>query len=167
AAVLSGLVKEVYTIEIVEQLGRNANKVLREQGYTNVYTRIGDGYLGWPDRAPFDKIIVTCSPEKVPQPLIDQLKEGGKMIIPLGERYSQAFYLFEKQQGKLVQTRLLPTLFVPMTGAADKQRDKKVDGAHPKLINGGFEKTTVGIPDGWFYQRQLTLETFGAKERNN
>ncbi|MGE5191268.1 MAG: protein-L-isoaspartate(D-aspartate) O-methyltransferase, partial [Deltaproteobacteria bacterium] len=85
AAVLSGLVRDVYTIEIVEQLGKNAAHVLREQKFNNVHCKIGDGFKGWPEYAPFDKIIVTCSPEDVPQPLIDQLKDGGKMIIPLGE----------------------------------------------------------------------------------
>jgi len=86
AAVLAKIVKEVYTIEIVEPLGREATQRLKELGYANVHTKIGDGYKGWPEYAPFDKIIVTCSPENVPQPLKDQLREGGKMIVPLGER---------------------------------------------------------------------------------
>ena len=85
AAILSEIVKDVYTIEIVEPLGKNAAKVLNKKDYANVHTRIGDGYKGWPEEGPFDKIIVTCSPESVPQPLIDQLREGGKMIVPLGE----------------------------------------------------------------------------------
>src|SRR5206468_5509975 len=110
------IAKEAYTIVIVEPLGKEAEKRLEDLGYRNVKTKIGDGYQGWAEFAPFDKIIVTCSPEKVPQPLVDQLREGGKMIIPLGERYQQMFYLFEKKGGKLVQTKLLPTMFVPMTG---------------------------------------------------
>ena len=89
AAVLSPLVKDVYTIEIVEPLGRRATRTLKRLGYKNVHTRVGDGYKGWPEAAPFDKIIVTCSPEKVPQPLVDQLREGGLMIVPVGERYQQ------------------------------------------------------------------------------
>src|SRR5262249_48250810 len=97
AAVLANIVKEVYTIEIVEALGKQAAKRLKELGYANVRAKIGDGYKGWPEHAPFDKIIVTCSPEEVPQPLVDQLREGGKMMIPLGERYQQVFYQFEKQ----------------------------------------------------------------------
>jgi protein-L-isoaspartate(D-aspartate) O-methyltransferase len=167
AAVLSGLVKDVYTIEIVELLGRNAAKVLKE--YPNVHTKIGDGYQGWPEHAPFDKIIVTCSPEDVPRPLVEQLKEGGKMIIPLGERYEQVFFMFEKQQGKLVKTRLLPALFVPMTGDAEKNRKVQPDPKNPQLHNGGFEIDTEGDghPVGWHYQRQLTLETRGAPEGKN
>ena len=92
SAVLSPLVKDVYTIEIVEPLGKRARATLKRLHYDNVHPRIGDGYKGWPEQAPFDKIIVTCSPENVPRPLIEQLKEGGKMIIPLGQRYQQVFY---------------------------------------------------------------------------
>jgi protein-L-isoaspartate(D-aspartate) O-methyltransferase len=166
AAVLSVLVKDVYTIEIVEPLGKHAAEVLKKQRHSNVHCRIGDGYKGWPEHAPFDKIIVTCSPEDVPQPLIDQLKEGGRMIIPLGERYEQVFYLFEKQQGKLVKTRLLPALFVPMTGDAEENRKVLPDPTHPEVHNGGFEVDTEGDgrPVGWHYQRQLTLEWDGAPE---
>src|SRR5581483_9449123 len=112
AAVLSPLVKEVYTIEIVESLGKAAAKRLKDLKYKNVFCKVGDGYLGWPEHAPFDKIIVTCSPENVPKPLVEQLKDGGKMIIPLGERYQQVFHLFEKQNGELKATRLGNTLFV-------------------------------------------------------
>jgi protein-L-isoaspartate(D-aspartate) O-methyltransferase len=166
AAVLSGLVKEVYTIEIVPQLGKNAAKVLKDQKFNNVHCKIGDGYKGWPEHAPFDKIIVTCSPEKVPQPLIDQLKEGGKMIIPLGERYEQVFYMFEKRGGKLEKNRLIPALFVPMTGDAEKNRDVQPDPRNPDIHNGGFEIENEGDgrPIGWHYQRQLTLEKDGAPE---
>jgi protein-L-isoaspartate(D-aspartate) O-methyltransferase len=99
AAVLAGLVKEVYTIEIVEDLGKKAERQLKQLKYDNVHVRVGDGYLGWPEHAPFDKIIVTCSPESVPKPLVEQLKDGGRMIIPLGERYQQVFHLLEKQNG--------------------------------------------------------------------
>ena len=140
AAVLSPLVKEVYTIEIVESLGKHAQQTLKRLKYANVFVKIGDGYLGWPEHAPFDKIIVTCSPEKVPQPLIDQLKEGGRMIIPVGERYQQVFHLLKKQDGKLINEALRPTLFVPMTGKAEESREVQPDPLHPKLINGGFEE---------------------------
>lgn len=157
AAVLSGLVKEVYTIEIVEPLGRRAARDLKRLKYTNVYTRIGDGYQGWPEKAPFDKILVTCSPEKIPPPLVEQLREGGRMIIPVGQRYQQVFYLLRKEKGEMKVEALRPTLFVPMTGLAEKERRVHPDPAHPAVVNGGFEEL---IPDtnelaGWHYQRQL------------
>src|SRR5688572_9323193 len=160
AAILSPLVKEVYSIEIVEPLGKRAAQVIKKLKYDNVFTRIGDGYLGWPEHAPFDKIIVTCSPEKVPQPLIEQLKEGGRMVIPLGERYQQTLFLYKKVGGKLEFETLLPTLFVPMTGAAEETRDVKPDPANPRLVNGGFEETIGDDPPkprGWHYQRQGKL----------
>ena len=165
AAVLSALVKDVYTIEVVPELGKHAAGVLKKLKYTNVQTRIGDGYKGWPEAAPFDKIIVTCSPESVPQPLIDQLKDGGKMIIPLGERYEQRFYLFEKKGDQLEKSGLLPALFVPMTQEAEKNRRVKPDPAHPHVNNGNFETLDdEGRPVGWHYQRQLTVESGDAPE---
>ena len=167
AAVLSRIVKEVYTIEIVEPLGKEAAKRLQDLGYQNVKAKVGDGYQGWPEFAPFDKILVTCSPENVPQPLIDQLREGGRMIIPLGERYQQMFYLFEKKNGKLVRTKLIPTLFVPMTGIAEEQRKARYNPAFPHIANGSFEQVTDGRPDVWFYLRQATIEHDGAPEGKN
>jgi protein-L-isoaspartate(D-aspartate) O-methyltransferase len=160
AAVLSKLVKDVYSIEIVESLGRKAKQTLSRLGYKNVHTKVGDGFLGWPEFAPFNKIIVTCSPEKVPQPLIDQLAEGGLMAIPVGERYSQTLYLFTKKGNKLEREALLPTLFVPMTGKAEQAREKKPDGKNPHLVNGSFEeepdyKSDGGQP-GWYYERLVT-----------
>ena len=128
--------------------------------------RVGDGYLGWADKAPFDKIIVTCSPEKVPQPLIDQLREGGRMIVPLGERYQQVFYLFEKHDGQLKPTKLVPTLFVPMTGKSEDAREVKPDPAHPQLINGSFETDTNNddFADNWHYQRQVVRVKENARD---
>ncbi len=157
AAVLSPLVKEVYTIEIVEPLGRRAAATLRRLQYRNVHTKIGDGYQGWPDKAPFDKIIVTCSPEQVPRPLVEQLREGGRMIIPLGERFQQVFYLLEKQDGKLVEKQLQPTLFVPMTGLSEEKRQVYPDPSRPTLVNGSFEhgKIEDGFIDGFHYQRRV------------
>src|SRR5690606_3509491 len=140
AAILSPLVKEVYTIEIVESLGKNAERTLTNLGYKNVFVKVGDGYLGWPEKAPFDKIIVTCNPEKVPQPLVDQLAEGGMMVVPVGERYQQTLFLFTKEDGKLKAKALRPTLFVPMTGKAEDAREVKPDPLRPKVVNGSFEE---------------------------
>lgn len=168
AAVLSPLVKEVYTIEIVEPLGKRAAATLKRQQYRNVFPKIGDGFQGWPDKAPFDKIIVTCSPESVPLPLIEQLKEGGKMIIPLGERYQQVFYLLEKKEGMLVSRQLQPTLFVPMTGQSEQQRRVKPDPNRPRLVNGSFEldENQDGFIDGFHYQRRLEWMEGNAPQGN-
>jgi protein-L-isoaspartate(D-aspartate) O-methyltransferase len=161
AAILSPLVKDVYTIEILPALGRHAAQTLKQLKYKNIHTKIGDGYLGWPEEAPFDKIIVTCSPEKVPQPLVDQLKDGGRMVVPVGERYEQVLYLFKKEHGKLTTEALRPTLFVPMTGTAEAGRQIKPDPLHPHLVNGSFEELTGadGDPTGWFYIRQMKVVT--------
>jgi protein-L-isoaspartate(D-aspartate) O-methyltransferase len=122
SAILSRLVKEVYSVEIHALLGERAAEVHKALGYTNIHTRIGDGYEGWPDAAPFDAIIVTCAPEKIPGPLVAQLKEGGRLVIPLGDRYNQIVYLKEKRNGKIVDVReLRSTLFVPMTGRAQRE----------------------------------------------
>jgi len=158
AAVLSPLVREVYTIEIVPSLGRRAERTLKRLGYKNVSVRIGDGYQGWPEKAPFDKIIVTCSPENVPQPLVEQLREGGQMIIPVGERYQQNLYRMTKQNGRLQREPLQATLFVPMTGAAENARQAKPDPLQPTIRNGGFEEVLgqTDEPTGWHYLRQAT-----------
>lgn len=159
AAVLAEIVDEVYSVEIVSRLAKSAAKRLKELGYDNVHVKDGDGYQGWEEHAPFDRIIVTCSPESVPQPLIDQLKDGGRMIIPLGERYQQAFHLLRKEDGKLVEEKLVATLFVPMTGQSEEQRRVKPDPRHPEVVNGDFEydDNDDGRADGWHYQRQVEL----------
>lgn len=120
AAVLGELVQDVYTIEIVEPLARQATATLRRLGYDNVHVRAGDGFAGWPEEAPFDAVIVTCAPEKIPQPLVEQLKEGGRMVIPVGPSHDQSLYLLRKEGGELKQRAILPVRFVPMTGEAQR-----------------------------------------------
>ena len=163
AAVLSGLVREVYTIEIVVPLGRKAARTLKRLKYGNVYTKIGDGFQGWAEHAPFDKIIVTCSPEGVPAALVAQLKEAGRMVIPVGQRYDQTMYLLTKKDGKMVSERMMPTLFVPMTGRAEQGRQVLPDPASPAVNNGDFEQVTQDKrqPTGWHYQRQVELASDG------
>ena len=156
AAVLSPLVAQVYTIEIVERLGMRAERALRRLGYKNVHVRVGDGYQGWPEHAPFDKIIVTCSPEAIPQPLVEQLRDGGQMIVPVGERYQQNLYRVTRRGGKLEREALQATLFVPMTGVAEDARQVLPDPTLPGIVNGGFEQVIDdrGSPFGWHYLRQ-------------
>jgi protein-L-isoaspartate(D-aspartate) O-methyltransferase len=123
AAVLAELVKDVYTIEIVEPLAKEASARLARLDYSNAHVKVGDGYRGWPEVAPFDGIIVTCAPDKVPEPLAQQLKEGGRMIIPVGTTMmDQQLYLLEKKNGELVQTAILPVRFVPMIGEAANKK---------------------------------------------
>ncbi len=158
AAILSPLVSEVYTIEILEDLGNEAAERLQRLGYKNVHVRVGDGFKGWPEHAPFDKIIVTCSPEEIPQPLVDQLKEGGKMLIPLGQRYQQSLCLVTKRDGKLERRVLESTFFVPMTGRAEEVRSVKEDDGVPLLANGSFELLTdEQTPANWYYLRQAEI----------
>jgi protein-L-isoaspartate(D-aspartate) O-methyltransferase len=141
SAILSRLVKEVYSVEIHEPLSKRATQVHKELGYTNIHTRVGDGYEGWPSEAPFDAIIVTCAPEKIPQPLVDQLKDGGRMVIPLAkDRFNQTVWLVEKHGKELSRRPLKPTLFVPMTGRALREAAE----ARAKARNG--EKETPKNP---------------------
>jgi protein-L-isoaspartate(D-aspartate) O-methyltransferase len=157
AAVLSPLVGMVYSIEIHRPLGEKAARTLARLGYRNVVTKVGDGFQGWPEHAPFDKIIVTCSPEDIPRPLVEQLAEGGRMIIPVGERYDQTLVLLCKRQGAMVREALVPSLFVPMTGAAESARRVQPDGTRPALSNGGFEDwlPDKDLPAAWYYGRQM------------
>ncbi len=115
AAVLAEIVDTVYTIEIVDVLARRAEKTLERLGYENVLVKRGDGYAGWPEHAPYDAIIITAAPTKIPEPLMEQLKIGGFMILPLGD-YSQELVLIEKNIKGFEQKTLLPVRFVPMTG---------------------------------------------------
>jgi protein-L-isoaspartate(D-aspartate) O-methyltransferase len=119
AAILGKMVKEVYTIEIVPPLAQSAKEVLDRLGFQNVHVREGDGYLGWPEKAPFDAIIVTCAPDHVPEPLVSQLKDGGRLIIPVGEKGGiQQLVLLRKRGGKILQENKLDVRFVPMTRRA-------------------------------------------------
>jgi protein-L-isoaspartate(D-aspartate) O-methyltransferase len=122
AAILAELVADVYTIEIIEPLAKIAEATLQRLGYKNVHVKAGDGYQGWPEHAPFDAITVTCAPDHVPQPLSAQLKEGGRMIIPVGGFGNQELYLLEKKNGELQRRAVLPVRFVPMTGEATKRK---------------------------------------------
>jgi protein-L-isoaspartate(D-aspartate) O-methyltransferase len=117
AAVLAEIAAEVYTIEIIEALGLRARQTLARLGYENVTVKIGDGYLGWPEHAPFDAILVTAAPETVPPPLIEQLKVGGKLVVPVGpENRMQSLQVLEKRaDGKVTTTNVLPVAFVPLT----------------------------------------------------
>ena len=119
AAVLAEIVPEVYTIEILPQLKERASAVLDRLGYHNIHFRVGDGYMGWPEHAPFDRIIVTAAPEEVPQPLLDQLKEGGLLIAPIGHQ-NQELVIFEKEQSRITHRSTIPVRFVPMTGKAQQ-----------------------------------------------
>ena len=117
AAILSGIVKEVYTIEIFEELGTSAGKRLKDLGYQNVKVKVADGYYGWPEEAPFDAIIVTCAATHIPPPLIEQLKDGGTMCIPVGSVFwTQNLMLVKKKDGKIIAKSVLPVRFVPLLG---------------------------------------------------
>jgi protein-L-isoaspartate(D-aspartate) O-methyltransferase len=115
AAILGEVAREVYTIEIIPELADGARKTLGELGYTNVHAKAGNGYLGWPESAPFDAILVTAAPDEVPQALVDQLAPGGKMVIPVGE-IVQNMMIIEKTRSGVVERRTIPVRFVPMTG---------------------------------------------------
>jgi protein-L-isoaspartate(D-aspartate) O-methyltransferase len=122
AAVLAEMVPEVFTIEILPELTEQAKTVLGRLGYRNIHFLVGDGYAGWPEYAPFDRIIVTAAPENVPQPLIDQLKEGGRMVIPVGTM-DQNLVVIEKNKLGISRRSTIAVRFVPMTGKA-QQHDR-------------------------------------------
>ncbi|HEV3455336.1 MAG TPA: protein-L-isoaspartate(D-aspartate) O-methyltransferase [Thermoanaerobaculia bacterium] len=121
AAVLSRVADQVYSIEIVPELGARARETLSKLGYGNVQVRIGDGYRGWPEAAPFDGILLTAAPQAVPQPLIAQLKPGGRMVLPVGGFDQNLMVLTKKPDGSVKQEKVLPVRFVPMTGEAERQ----------------------------------------------
>ena len=120
SAVLGELAKEVYSIEIVPELAQLAAERLKELGYSNVTVREGDGYRGWPEHAPFDAIIVTAAPERIPEPLIDQLAAGGVMVIPVGGFFQELKVFRKGPDGNVTEKDILPVRFVPMTGEVEK-----------------------------------------------
>ncbi len=122
AAVLGELCNHVYTIEIIPPLGLKTKNLLMELGYENIQVRIGDGYEGWPEMAPFDRIIVTCAPNNIPQPLLEQLASGGRMVIPVGKAHQTQYIVVvtKDKKGRISQKRHYPVRFVPMTGKASQ-----------------------------------------------
>jgi len=117
-SLISKLAKKIYSIEIEPQIADNARKVIEKLGYKNIHLKTGDGFVGWPEHQPFDEIILMCSPDEIPKPLIGQLAEGGRLLLPLGgTKKFQELILFEKKNGKLIEIRrLAPTVFTPMKG---------------------------------------------------
>jgi protein-L-isoaspartate(D-aspartate) O-methyltransferase len=120
AAVLAEIVDSVFTIEIVTGLARSAEKMFNELGYENIFVKAGDGYEGWQEHAPYDAVIITAAPPRIPEPLIDQLKDGGKLIAPVGD-YFQELVLITKDKEKIRKKSLIPVRFVPMTGKIQKR----------------------------------------------
>lgn len=115
AAVLSRLAKEVFSIEIIAELANTADRTLARLGYDNVKVRVGDGYLGWPEEAPFDAIIVTAAPDHVPNALVEQLKPGGRLVIPVGSTDQDLLVIEKKQDGSATTEEIVPVRFVPLT----------------------------------------------------
>jgi len=130
AAVLAEIVDSVFTIEIIDSLAAHAEKILKQLHYTNVIVKCGDGYLGWKEHIPFDAIIVTCAPSKIPPPLLEQLADNGKMVIPVGTLW-QELLLITKINGKIKKEKIAPVRFVPMTGDSAKKSIKKSRQGEP------------------------------------
>lgn len=121
AAVLAEIAAEVYTIEIIPELGERAEGALNELGYDNIHVMVGDGYKGWPEHAPFDAIILTCAPDHIPEPLLDQLADGGRLVIPVGGTYPQELKRITRVGDDYETEFLTSVLFVPMTGEAEEK----------------------------------------------
>lgn len=122
SAVLGEIASEVYSIEILPELARAAAGKLAELGYTNITVREGDGYRGWPEHAPFDGIIVTAAPESIPQPLLEQLAPGGRMVIPVGGFFQELKVFTRGPDGRITEQSIIPVRFVPMTGEVEKEK---------------------------------------------
>jgi protein-L-isoaspartate(D-aspartate) O-methyltransferase len=127
AGVLSALVSEVFSIEIVKNLVDSADVRLKIMGYKNVTTQWGDGYKGWPDQAPFDGIIVTAAPDEIPQPLIDQLKTGGRLVVPVGTRHQELRVITKNEDGTIQSKNIIPVRFVPMVHPKDSIPEKGLE----------------------------------------
>lgn len=117
AAILAKIAREVYTIEILPKLAERSRELLNKLGYKNIFVKSGDGFLGWPQESPFDAIIVTCAVDKIPEPLIEQLAEGGRIVLPLGKAGYQELTLARKKDNKIEKSFIGGCIFVPMTGA--------------------------------------------------
>jgi len=115
AAVLAEIVRKVYTIEIIEELHVRADSVITELGYNNIESKCGDGYFGWPEAGPFDAILITAAPDRIPQPLLDQLKDGGRLVAPVGDSI-QYLEIYQRSGDEIKKRRNIPVRFVPMTG---------------------------------------------------
>ena len=122
SAVLAEICDEVYSIEILPELARASAQKVAELGYKNVTVREGDGYRGWPEHAPYDGIIVTAAPESVPQPLIEQLAPGGRMVIPVGSFFQELKVFTRRVDGRITEQSIIPVRFVPMTGEIEKEK---------------------------------------------
>jgi protein-L-isoaspartate(D-aspartate) O-methyltransferase len=126
AAILAELADSVFSVEIICELAEQSEKLLNELGYKNIFIKCDDGFIGWEKHAPYDAIIVTCAPPDIPHNLIEQLAEGGRMVIPVGT-YLQELMLITKNEGEIVKEEIIPVRFVPMTGEAEKMKKKGND----------------------------------------
>lgn len=159
SAVLSLLVREVHTVEFHATLSKKANQSLKKIGIKNVYGKIGDGFQGCPEQAPFDKIIVWGAVEDIPESLIDQLKEGGRMVVSVGEKYQQTLYLCRKKNGELKKETLPPTFFTSMPGEAESRRILLADPKNPSILGGDFEHYygETRLPYGWYHVKNARI----------
>jgi protein-L-isoaspartate(D-aspartate) O-methyltransferase len=156
-ALLSRMAREVYAVEIDPAVAKMAEETLARLKYTNVKLRVGDGFEGWKEHAPYQRIIVECSPDSVPKALVEQLAEGGMLLVPTGDEFDQTMHLCKKENGKLTTLSLWPTLLLPMKGKAEELRSQSEMPRDPSILNGGFEELvpkTKDIPAHWAYVRQ-------------
>ena len=157
SALLSRMCREVYAVEIDRNVAATAEETLNRLKYTNVKLRVGDGFEGWQEHAPYQRIIVECSPDSVPKPLVEQLAEGGVLLVPVGTEFDQTMHLCKKVNGELTTVSLWPTLLLPMKGKAEEFRSQSEKLRTPSILNGGFEEIvpkTTDVPASWAYVRQ-------------